>query len=200
MSTKINLALAGSGTFAQNAYLPALLANTSTIHLHSLWSRSSSSTDALISSAKSIGLLKSEGDVKVYNGTDANGLDAVLADPEVDAVAFILPITAQPPLIVKAWQAGKHVLSEKPVGKDTEAAKELIRLYESEYKPKGLIWRVAESECRLDSEVSHSAPAFCDPAVTHGLLRVHNSRTALTLRLQSRRHLSRSCVDPAQYP
>lgn len=159
MSQTINIALAGSGTFAQNAYLPALLANTSTINLHSLWSRSSSSTDALLSSAKSIGLLKSDADVKVYNGTDANGLDAVLADPEVDAVAFILPITAQPPLITKAWQAGKHVLSEKPVGKDTETAKELIRRYESEFKPKGLIWRVAESEssCASSAEVALSA-------------------------------------------
>lgn len=147
MSAPINLALAGSGTFALNAYLPALLANTPNINLHSLWSRSASSTDKLLSSAQDIGLLKSASEVKVYNGNGADGLDAVLLDPEVDAVAFILPITAQPPLIKKAWEAGKHVMSEKPVGKDTETAKDLIRLYEKEYKPKGIIWRVAESEC-----------------------------------------------------
>jgi predicted dehydrogenase len=84
--------------------------------------------------------------VNVYNGHDANGLDALLADASVDAIAFVLPITAQPDLIIKALKAGKHVISEKPIAKDVATAKALIETYEKEYKPKGLIWRVAESE------------------------------------------------------
>jgi predicted dehydrogenase len=141
----ISIALAGSGVFAQASYLPALLANTSTIKLHTIWSRSSSSTDKLVSSAQSIGLFKSGStETRVLNGTE--GFKALLGDSEVDAIAFVLPITAQPDLIIQALQAGKHVMSEKPVGKDIKTARELIERYEKEFKPKGLIWRVAESE------------------------------------------------------
>jgi hypothetical protein len=62
---------------------------------------------------------------------------------------FVLPITTQPELIRRAWRAGKHVLSEKPVAKDVKSAQELIKEYEEVYKPKGLIWKVAESECEV---------------------------------------------------
>jgi hypothetical protein len=37
-------------------------------------------------------------------------------------------------------------MSEKPVGKDVKTARETIEEYEKTYLPKGLIWRVAESE------------------------------------------------------
>jgi predicted dehydrogenase len=147
----INLALAGSGVFAEAAYLPALLANTAFIKLHTIWSRSSSSTDKLVNSARTLELVKDASDVKVLNGQD--GFAAVLADPEVDAVAFVLPITAQPDLIIRALQAGKHVLSEKPVAKDVETAKAMIQRYENEFKTKGLIWRVAESESQSSPEL-----------------------------------------------
>ncbi len=89
---------------------------------------------------------RSNPQVTVYNGHGADGLDALLADSSIDAIAFVLPITAQPDLIIKALTAGKHVISEKPVGKDVATAKALIETYEKEFKPKGLIWRVAESE------------------------------------------------------
>ena len=34
--------------------------------------------------------------------------------------------------------------SEKPIAKDIETAKALIKIYREKYAPKGLIWRVAE--------------------------------------------------------
>lgn len=40
-------------------------------------------------------------------------------------------------------------LSQKPIAKDVASAKKLIETYEKEYKPKGLIWRVAEVRSRL---------------------------------------------------
>lgn len=140
----INIALAGSGIFAQTSYIPALKKITDVVRLHSIWSRSSASTGKLLEAAKSAGLVQTDNDIKISNGPE--GLEKVLSDPEVDAVAFVLPISAQPEYIIQALKAGKHVLSEKPVGKDLETAKELIKVYETDYKPKGLIWRVAESE------------------------------------------------------
>lgn len=73
-------------------------------------------------------------------------MEHLLSDKEIDAVMLVLPISKQPELIIKALKAGKHVLSEKPVGKDVETARKLIEEYEKDYKPKGLIWRVAESK------------------------------------------------------
>lgn len=57
----------------------------------------------------------------------------------------VLPISKQPEIVLRSLAAGKHVLSEKPVAKDVKSGIELIDEYETAYKPKGLIWRVAEN-------------------------------------------------------
>ena len=72
-------------------------------------------------------------------------LDALLARDDIKAVIVVLPITTQPTIVLKALEAGKHVISEKPVAPDVKAAKALIAAYERTYKYKGLIWRVAEN-------------------------------------------------------
>lgn len=138
----VNVAILGSGIFASTAYLPALFSVSKSVTLHSVWSRSSSSVDSLIESAKSLKLPSSD-TLKTYHGPE--GLENVLSDKDVDAVLIVLPITAQPEIVRKAWKAGKHVLSEKPLHKDVAHARELVEEYEKDWKPKGLIWRVAEN-------------------------------------------------------
>ena len=136
----VNVALLGSGLFATNAYLPALNTDSNKhIAIHTLWSRSESSVAKLASKASELGLSP-----RSLHGDE--GFDTVLNDKDIDAVMLVLPITAQPDLIRKAWKAGKHVLSEKPIAKDVASAKEIVEEYETVWKPKGLIWRVAESE------------------------------------------------------
>lgn len=59
-------------------------------------------------------------------------------------MVICLPILAQPDVIRKAWKAGKHVISEKPVAKDVAAAKQLIAEYAALPSPKP-VWAVAEN-------------------------------------------------------
>jgi predicted dehydrogenase len=91
-----------------------------------------------------MGIPGGSGGINVLHGD--GGLEAVLNNPDVDGVMLVLPITKHPELVLRALRAGKHVMSEKPVGKDVKTARETIEEYEKVYKPKGLIWRVAESE------------------------------------------------------
>jgi predicted dehydrogenase len=53
---------------------------------------------------------------------------AVIAHPEVDAVALATPVDTHHPLAKAAIAAGKHVLVEKPLAASSEQAEELIEL------------------------------------------------------------------------
>jgi predicted dehydrogenase/aryl-alcohol dehydrogenase-like predicted oxidoreductase len=57
------------------------------------------------------GLATDFGGVRIHDG-----YDAILADPEVDAVYIATPHTFHAEWAIKAAEAGKHVLAEKPMG------------------------------------------------------------------------------------
>src|ERR1700756_1210472 len=52
--------------------------------------------------------------------------DDLLADPEIDAIYNPLPNHLHVPWSIRAAQAGKHVLCEKPIGLNSEEVRQLI--------------------------------------------------------------------------
>lgn len=118
-----------------------------------MYSRSEKSAHDLASSAADTLNLSTPPSV-YHDGDPSTNLDALLARSDVKAVIVVLPITIQPSIVLKALAAGKHVLSEKPVAPDVKQGAELIATYISEYKPKGLIWRVAEN---FEAELGYRA-------------------------------------------
>lgn len=127
------------------AHLPAIasLGHAAPV-LKAVYSRSQKSAQALALEAATT--LKLESPPTVYfDGDSTTDLDALLKRTDVAAVIVVLPITHQPSVVVKALAAGKHVLSEKPVAPDVAAGVKLITTFNSQFKPKGLVWRVAEN-------------------------------------------------------
>ncbi|KAL5606303.1 hypothetical protein BROUX41_002718 [Berkeleyomyces rouxiae] len=137
----VGVALLGAGIFARNEHLPAILA-TPELELKAIYSRSQSSAQNLAGS-----LPKSDTPPVVYfdsPSVSGSSLDDLLARKDIDAVIVCLPILAQPDIIRKAWKAGKHVLSEKPIAKDICSAKALLEEYHALPDPKP-VWAVAEN-------------------------------------------------------
>ena len=77
---------------------------------------SSRSAEKARSAAKELGIEKHYG-----------SYEALLADPEIDAVYNPLPNHLHCPWSKKAMQAGKHVLCEKPLGLTVDEIKDLIQ-------------------------------------------------------------------------
>ncbi|KAG5732636.1 hypothetical protein E4T56_gene16758 [Termitomyces sp. T112] len=141
------IAILGAGIFAKEAHLPALVAlGASAPPLRAVYSRSEKSAQDFAATAGQALNLAAPPPVYYDSGSASQAdLDALLARSDIGAVFVVLPIALQPSIILKALAAGKHVLSEKPVAPDVKQGLELIKRYNEVYKPKGLIWRVAEN-------------------------------------------------------
>ena len=66
-------------------------------------------------------------------------LDAVLADPEIDAVSISTPTATHAELAVRALEAGKHVMIEKPIDVSLEAADRIIAAEAASGKTVGVV-------------------------------------------------------------
>lgn len=56
----------------------------------------------------------------------SNNLDQLLADPDIDAVAVVLPADLHHPIALKAIEAGKHVVVEKPFTSTVAQGEEIL--------------------------------------------------------------------------
>lgn len=103
----MRVGLAGAGPWARMVHAPLLGSGPET-RLTGVWSRTAGHAEALAA----------EHGVRAYPS-----FDALLAD--VDAVAIAVAPAAQPELAVRAANAGKALLLEKPLGLSVEAAREI---------------------------------------------------------------------------
>ncbi|KAH9474451.1 hypothetical protein JR316_0012910 [Psilocybe cubensis] len=143
MSTGV--AILGAGIFAKEAHLPALSdLGDAAPPLRAVYSRSEKSAQDLADAA-AVALNLANPPSVYHDGESSSNLDALFARADITAVIVALPITLQPSIVIKALAAGKHVISEKPVAPDVKQGLDLINTYNQTYKPKGLIWRIAEN-------------------------------------------------------
>ncbi|HTZ76119.1 MAG TPA: Gfo/Idh/MocA family oxidoreductase [Candidatus Aquilonibacter sp.] len=109
--TKVRWGVLGVASIATRKVIPAMQRGEwSTIS--AIASRDSAKAET---AARSMGIPKAYG-----------SYDELLADPEVEAIYNPLPNHLHVPWSIKAAQAGKHVLCEKPLSMDVAQAKALI--------------------------------------------------------------------------
>jgi predicted dehydrogenase len=111
MSKKIRWGVLGVAKIATVKVIPAMQRGTLT-EVTAIASRDAAKA---AQAAKDLGIPKSYG-----------SYEELLADPEIDAVYNPLPNHLHVPWSVKAAEAGKHVLCEKPIALSVQGARELI--------------------------------------------------------------------------
>ena len=97
MTRPVRFGLVGTGHWAQITHAPAL-ASTDGIDFAAVWGRNVGAAAELADR---------------YHANTYHDISAFLAD--VDAVAFAVPPGVQAPIAVRAAEAGKHLLLEKPI-------------------------------------------------------------------------------------
>ena len=110
---KVRFGFIGAGSIAKKALYPALV-NSSISEIYAVAGKDETRAKALSPSGK------------FY--TDYQDL---IDDPKVEAVYISLPNSLHIPWAIKAMQAGKHVLCEKPIAMNAQELKEAIKVSES---------------------------------------------------------------------
>ena len=135
MSRKLRIGVIGCGEISWKARSPAIAAAENAAHVMV--------TDIREGLAKG---LASE-----YGVPWTTNVDELLANPEVEAVYISVPHYLHAPLAIKALNAGKHVLVEKPITTRLEDADAMI----AKAKAKGLTLSVA-----FDAQVNPTTVAL----------------------------------------
>ncbi len=128
-TSRIRLAIIGAGTFARKAHAPSLAALRDRYQVVAVCSRSHTSAEQLAA------LLPEP--VTIYDD-----IPSLLALEDLDAVDVVLPIPLLPQVVAQALEAGKHVISEKPIAPTVAQAQELLALHS---RRPDRVWMVAEN-------------------------------------------------------
>lgn len=110
----LNIAMIATGRIADNELAPALTAASGA----QLWSVLSRDRGRAADFARRHGAAASR--------PDHDDLDALLADPDLDAVLLASPDKLHADQAVRAARAGKHILTEKPMATDRAGAAAMV--------------------------------------------------------------------------
>ncbi len=136
----LRLGLVGCSWFARTAHLPAL---------RTLCAPSSPTFRLVaLTSATNKSMAKAEA-AYGHKLTRHATMEALFADPQVDAVLLVLPIPLVADAVEAALRAGKHVLSEKPLAASLDRALEALAVHREEAPH--LAWAVCENWPRKPS-------------------------------------------------
>ncbi len=108
---KLRWGIISTAAIGANHVIPAML-QSSRLSVDAIASRDAAKAE---DAAKALGIPKSYG-----------SYEALLADPEIDAIYNPLPNHLHVPVTIQALEAGKHVLCEKPIALDAKEAAQLI--------------------------------------------------------------------------
>ncbi len=125
----IRLALIGAGHFARDSHLPSLLHHPDLFEIAAVYSRTTTSAQTLAEQIP-------------YPVDISTDLDALLVRDDIEAVDILLPIAEIPDAISRSFQAGKHLLSEKPIAPDLATGHALLTQYA--HHP-NIVWMVGEN-------------------------------------------------------
>ncbi len=111
---KLQVAVIGCGGIANSKHFPALTSQAGKCEIVAF-------CDIIVERAEKAAKEYGVPDAKVYED-----YQELLKDPEIDVVHVCTPNVAHCPITVAAFQAGKHVLCEKPMAATTEDAEKMM--------------------------------------------------------------------------
>ncbi len=115
---RIRIAVVGAGDFAKSVHLPNLQSLSASYHIQAVVSRTGHNAHNI---ARQFGAQ--------YAATD---YQEVLSDPEIDAVLIATRHNLHASMVLRALNAGKHVLVEKPLALTSEELGKIKAFYDSD--------------------------------------------------------------------
>ena len=139
---KLQVAVIGCGGIANSKHLPALTTQKDKCEIVAL-------CDILVERAEKAAKEYGAPGAKVYED-----YTELLKDPEIDVVHVCTPNVAHCPITVAAFEAGKHVLCEKPMAATTEDAEKMM----AAWKKSGKKFTIGyQNRFRQDTQMLHAA-------------------------------------------
>ncbi len=141
---KVRWGVLGCANFAQRRTIPAML-ETPSVELVGVASRTMDKAESFRAQFK---LPRAYG-----------SYEEMLADPHIDAVYIPLPNGLHAEWMIKAFDHGKHCLSEKPFASDAAEADKAARAAASKglFAAEGFMWRLHTQHCRAGEVIRSGA-------------------------------------------
>ncbi|KAJ9139717.1 hypothetical protein P3X46_030426 [Hevea brasiliensis] len=141
MTNPPSIAIIGAGIFVRTQYIPRLAEISNLFNLKAIWSRTEESARGAVEIARG----KCFPEVECKWGD--KGLDEIIQDESILAVAVVLAGQIQVDMSLKLLKAGKHVLQEKPAAASIDEIETVMSTYKTvcANSPGQPIWAVAEN-------------------------------------------------------